>query len=224
MRPSLTVPIAIVVAGLIVAAAVYVTLAPTGDGAPRAELVRPVGAEDHILGSPTAPVKIVEYCDFESDYCRAFEETLHQLIADEGADGTVAWVYRHFPLTELHPNALTHARASECAAEVAGNDGFWRFSTALYKNQPVLPSQYGTIASSVGITSDAFATCYASAAATFDAKIMANRQNALDMGAQGAPFSIVLVDGSAGRRSAIVLDGAYSYDAVREIIAQALAQ
>ena len=221
MKSSYTILIAIVLGGIIVAVAVYVSMpkSPTNTGG-NPLLVRPVGISDHILGNPAAPVKIVEYSDFDCEYCKGFHETLHQIIANAGADGNVAWTYREFPLTEIHPNAFSHARAAECVAVVAGNDAFWTFSNALFQNQPVDPSHYGTLASSVGISTDAFATCYATASTTLDARISADRQNALDMGAQGTPYSLILV----ADKPPIVMVGAYSYDAVKQLVDEALAE
>ena len=223
MKSSLTIPIAIVVGGIIVAVAVYVSMpkTPATEGGNPA-LVRPVGAADHILGNPAAKVMIVEYSDFDCEFCKAFHETLHQIIANEGVDGQVAWVFREFPLSEIHPNAISHARAAECVASVAGNDMFWKFTNALFNAQPVDPRHYGELAASIGITGDAFATCYASASAstTLTARIMADRQNALDMGASGAPYSLILVTG----RPPVVMASGYPYDAVKQLVDQALAQ
>lgn len=221
MKSSYTIPLAIIIGGIIVAIALYVSVpksaTPSG-GNP--ELVRPVGASDHILGNPAAEVMVVEYSDFDCTYCKGFNDVMHQIIANQGVNGQVAWVYREFPLTEIHPNALSHARAAECAAQVAGNDMFWKFETALFANQPIDPANYGTIAKAIGITSDAFATCVSTASSTLDARIMADRQNALDMGAQGTPYSLILVNGKAP----VVMAGGYSYDAAKQLIDQALAQ
>ncbi|MGD0328314.1 MAG: thioredoxin domain-containing protein [Minisyncoccia bacterium] len=220
MKQSLTIPIAIILGGIVIAGAVYFSLRspaiPGNAGNPA--LVRPVGANDHILGNPAAPVVIVEYADFDCEFCKDFEETLHRIVADEGATGEVAWVFREFPLVEIHPNAFSHARAAECAADVAGNDAFWKFADALFANQPVDPSQYGALAASAGISSDDFATCYATASSTLDARINADRQNALDIGAQGTPYSLILIKG----QPPIVMGGAYSYDAVKQLVDQAL--
>jgi len=221
MKSSLTIPIAIVLGGIIVAAAVYVSMPKsleTSAGNPA--LVRLVGASDHILGNPAAPVLIVEYTDFDCEYCKSFHETLHQIVANAGANGRVAWVLRQFPLSEIHPNALPHARASECAATVGGNDAFWKFADLLFANQPVNPLRYGELARSAGILGDsAFASCYANAATSLDERIMADRQNALDIGARGTPFSLILVAGAPP----IVIDGAYPYDAVKQLVDEALA-
>jgi protein-disulfide isomerase len=214
MSKSLTIPIAIVAGGVIIAAAVYYSMpkAPASAGNPA--LVRPVGTADHILGNPAAPVVIVEYSDFDCDFCKGFNDTLHQVIANSGVNGKVAWIFREFPLTEIHPNALLHARAAECAAQVAGNDGFWKFAQALFAAQPVDPANYGTIAASAGISGDAFAKCLSGDTTAIDARIMADRQNALDMGATGTPYSVILVAG----KPPVVMAGAYSYDAVEQLL------
>lgn len=219
MKPSFTIPIAIIIGGIIVALAVYVSMpkSPT-TSAGNPALVRPVSASDHILGNPAAKVMIVEYSDFDCEFCKSFNETLHQIIANQGAKGDVAWVFREFPLIEIHPNALSHAKAAECIAQVAGNDAFWKFETALFTNQPINPASYGTIAKATGTSGDAFATCYASASSTLTARIMADRQNALDVGATGTPYSLILVAG----KPPVVMAGGYSYDAVKQLVDQAL--
>ncbi|MFA5942460.1 MAG: thioredoxin domain-containing protein [Candidatus Paceibacterota bacterium] len=220
MKSSFAIPVAIILGGIVVAGAVYFSLkkpaVPQGTGDPT--LVRPVSSQDHILGNPAAPVMIVEYTDFDCGFCKDFDETLRQIIANEGATGEVAWVHREFPLIEIHPNAFSHARAAECAAEVAGNDAFWRFTEALFAAQPINPSNYGTIAASVGISDNAFAICLASASSTIDARITADRQNAFALGAEGTPYSLILVQG----RSPVVMAGAYPYDAVKQLIDDAL--
>ena len=221
MKSSLTVPIAIIAGGIIVAVAVYVSIPKSPEaGAGNPASVRPVGAGDHILGNPTAPVMIVEYSDFDCEYCKDFHNTLYQIIANAGVNGKVAWVFRHFPLFEIHPNALAHARAAECVAATTGNDAFWKFSNALFANQPVAPPQYGTLASSIGISDDAFASCYSTASTTLDSRITEDRQNALDIGAAGTPYSIILTNG----KNPVIMEGGYSYDAVKQLIDQALAK
>ncbi len=219
MERSLTIPLAIAFGGAIVALAVYVSMpkiSPTITD--NSALVRPVSASDHIFGNPAAPVMIVTYSDFDCAYCKDFDATLRQIIADKGASGKVALVYRQFPLTEIHPNALSHAKAAECIAQTAGNTAFWKFANALFKNQPVNRLQYGELASAAGISNNDFATCFASAATTVDARIAADRQNALDIGAEGTPYSLILV---AGKPTA-VMNGGYPYTAVQQLVDEAL--
>ncbi|MDD2657134.1 MAG: thioredoxin domain-containing protein [Candidatus Pacebacteria bacterium] len=222
MKNSLTIPLAIITGGCIIAGAIYFSIAksPAADltiGNPA--LMRPLSASDHILGNPAAKVMIVEYSDFDCEYCKNFHETLHQLVANEGAKGDVAWTFRQFPLSEIHPNALSHALAAECAAAVGGNDAFWRFADILYANQPASPERYGALAQAANVPSDAFASCYANASTTESMRVASDRQNALDMGADGTPFSIIFVVG----KPPVVMNGAYAYDAAKQLIDEALA-
>lgn len=221
MNNKLTIPLAIIAGGIIVALALYVSVPkkPAGSGNP--ELVRPVSAADHILGNPAAKVKIIEYSDFDCEYCKAFHGTLHQIVANAGAKGEVAWVFREFPLIEIHPNALAAARAAECVGETAGNDAFWEFTDKLFAAQPADPKDYGALAQAAGAKGDAFATCYANAQSTLDERIMADRKNALDMGAGGTPYSVII---TTGDNPPLVMAGGYSYDAVKQLVDQALAQ
>jgi protein-disulfide isomerase len=216
---SRTVPIAIVAGGIMIALAVYLSIPKqTGGLGGNPSLVRPVDTSDHILGNPAAKVVIVEYSDFDCEFCKGFNDALHQIVANQGTNGNVAWVYRQFPLTELHPNAMKHAEAAECAAIAGGNDAFWKFADILFANQPIDPMKYGVFAKTAGIPGDAFANCYTNAATTVDARISADRKNALDIGAQGTPYSLILVDG----KTPIVINGSYPYDVMNEMVTTAL--
>ncbi|MCP2263227.1 Thioredoxin [Promicromonospora thailandica] len=81
-------------------------------------------------GNPEAPFTIVEFGDFECPYCGAAKPVLSELI--DKSEGQVRLVWRHFPLFEPHPYALTAA----LAAEAAGHQGaFWPMAKLLFKNQ-----------------------------------------------------------------------------------------
>lgn len=221
MTSRLTIPIAIVFGGVIVALAIYISMSKPPSSSPGGNpaLVRPVGASDHILGNPAATVTIIEYADFDCEYCKEFDETLHQIIAGDGVSGEVAWVFREFPLIEIHPNAMRHAEAAECVGKTLGNDAFWAFKTTLFKNQPLDPADYGSYAEKSGISSTAFADCFANASTTVDARINADRQNAFAIGALGTPYSLILVAG----KPPVVINGGYPYDGVKELVDEALA-
>jgi protein-disulfide isomerase len=82
-------------------------------------LAVPVSATDHITGPPHAPIVVLEYGDFECPTCAAVEPAVKQLRA---AHSEMAFVFRHFPLEDVHPHALMAAEA----AEAAGAQGkFW---------------------------------------------------------------------------------------------------
>lgn len=136
---TLAVPISIVVAGALIAVAVFYTnsskpAAQGGNEKPTVqEEIRTVQSDDHILGSSNAKVVIVEYSDTECPFCKQFHNTLHQIISEYGSSGDVAWVYRHFPLEQLHPKAPKEAEALECAADQGGNEMFWKFTNKVYE-------------------------------------------------------------------------------------------
>ena len=96
-------------------------------------LMLAVGTRDHVRGSEDAPVTLVEYGDFECPYCgRAFQE-LKEIEARLGPQ--VRFVFRHFPLTRVHP----HAEAAALAAESAGAQGsFWPMHRLLFESQDAL--------------------------------------------------------------------------------------
>jgi len=93
----------------------------------------PVRPRDHVQGPETAPVALVEYGDFECPYCGAAHLIVKQV--QEVMGDQLRFVFRHFPLTQIHPHAESAAEASEAA----GAQGkFWEMHDILYENQPAL--------------------------------------------------------------------------------------
>ena len=133
---KLAVPISIIIAGGMIAVALYLVNSKPSAGAQPgvvAQDIRGVQKDDHILGNPNAKVVIVEYSDPECPFCKNFHETLHAIISQYGASGDVAWVYRHFPIAQLHPKAPKESEALECAGEQGGNEMFWKFTDKIYQ-------------------------------------------------------------------------------------------
>lgn len=85
---------------------------------------------DHIRGDRNALVALFEYSDYECPFCTRVHPTYQALM--EKYDGKIMWIFRHFPLS-FHPNALPAAVASECIAELKGEDAFWDFTDAVFK-------------------------------------------------------------------------------------------
>src|SRR3989344_4827098 len=108
-------PVTIVVAGLLIAGAVFWAgrSGNTGNGGEQPETVRPYTAgTDYILGNPQASVMVIEYADLECPYCKDFHTTMHQVMDFYGEAGQVAWVFRHFPLAQIHSKAPQEAAAA----------------------------------------------------------------------------------------------------------------
>jgi protein-disulfide isomerase len=107
-----------------------------------------VGAHDHVSGPADAPVTLVEYGDYECPHCgHAFTvvEKVRERLGDQ-----LRFVFRHFPLSEMHPHALHAAEATESAAAQAGEAAFWSVHHANFTHQRALDDaslvQYATAA------------------------------------------------------------------------------
>ena len=85
---------------------------------------------DHIRGDNNAKITIVEYSDYDCPFCHRFHATMQQVMDEY--QGQVRWVYRDFPLPQLHPNAPKLAEAAECVASQGGEDAFWSFADAYF--------------------------------------------------------------------------------------------
>jgi protein-disulfide isomerase len=96
-------------------------------------LAVPIGAEDHVTGYLDATVTLLEYGDYECFYCGAAETILS--VVRERLVSPIRFVFRHFPLTEVH----AHAELAAQAAEAAGAQGaFWQMHNWLFQHQRML--------------------------------------------------------------------------------------
>ncbi|KKS31423.1 hypothetical protein A2380_03495 [candidate division WWE3 bacterium RIFOXYB1_FULL_43_24] len=84
---------------------------------------------DYVRGDKSARVLLFEYSDYDCPFCKQVHPTLQTLLDDNA--GKVAWIYRQFPLDQLHPTARSKSEAALCAGKIGGNDAFWAFSDAL---------------------------------------------------------------------------------------------
>ena len=93
----------------------------------------PVTQHDHILGPMAAPVTMVEYGDYQCPHCGAAHPIVKQVLEHFGDE--LRFVYRHFPLSEIHPLA---APAAESAEFCGAHDRFWEMHDAIFENQDQL--------------------------------------------------------------------------------------
>jgi len=244
-KNNLAVPIAIVIAGALIAGAMIFSnndddstnvQAQVGTNQKEVQLdasqkqqavsldaVAPISNEDHMRGNPDAQVKIVEYSDFECPFCKRFHNTMNQIMDEYGADCKVAWVYRQAPIEELHPvQAMKEAVASECAAELGGNDAFWAYANRFFELTPsnnrtdlaILPQ----IAEEIGLDRAAFEQCLESD--KYDDHIAQDLQNSAATGGRGTPWSILI----APNGEKYPINGAQPYATVKQLVELALKQ
>jgi Na+/H+ antiporter NhaA len=106
---------------------------------------------DHIRGPARAPVPIVEYGDFQCPYCGQAEPVLRNLLAGHGE---VRYVWRHLPLSDVHPRAQLAAEAAEAAAD---QGAFWPMHDLLLSQQDALaPSDLIRYAGEIGLDTARF--------------------------------------------------------------------
>ncbi len=206
-KNSISIPAAIIAAGIIVAGAVFLSR-----GAPVTESVRntepgiantvselynvpAVTSADHILGNPNALIKLVEYSDLECPACKVFHPSVKQVIDQYGKNGQVAWIYRHFPLVQLHPKAQREAEAAECAAELGGNTKFWAFIDRLFEitpaNDRLDPAELPKIAAYIGLDEKLFTACLESG--KYKKAVEDSINAALELGANGTPSTYLVL-------------------------------
>ncbi len=93
----------------------------------------PVGEHDHVAGSLRSPVVLLEYGDYECPYCGRAYPIIQ--LAQRTLGDRLAFVFRNFPLGEVHPHAVTAAEAAEAAS---GQGKFWEMHDQIYEHQDAL--------------------------------------------------------------------------------------
>ena len=175
--------------------------------------IDPVTSADHKRGAAKPDVTIVEYCDLEGPFCARFHNTMKSVVAKY--DGEVQWVFRHFPLTSIHPNAQRLAEAAECAAD---QGKFWEIVDLMYEEYPANATEDGlrAMAKDAGANGDKLISCVNSGKHT--AKVNRHAKGAQTSGGRGTPHSVAI--GSDG--SMITIAGAQPYASVVATIKELL--
>jgi protein-disulfide isomerase len=93
----------------------------------------PVSDKDHSLGPTDARVTLVEYGDYQCPHCFRAHPVIKAVLKQLGSQ--VRFVFRNFPITEMHPEALHAAEAAESVATRVGAAAFWKMHDAIYEHQ-----------------------------------------------------------------------------------------
>jgi len=185
------------------------------------DIIEPVTEKDHVLGSPEAKITLILYSDLECPYCKLFHKTMKQVIDTYGKNGTLRWVYRHLPLESLHPTAPKEAEATECAAEIGGDNAFWEYIDELIKtstppSQNNLTNDLAKIAEKIGLDKTKFIACLDSN--KYASRIAETSAEAAKLGIQGTPFSVIIT----ANGKAAPLSGALPFESMEEAINEIL--
>lgn len=188
---------------------------PAGQPTQAEITVDPVSEDDHVRGNRNAKIALIEYSDLECPFCKRFHPTAQQVVDEY--DGKVMWVYRHFPLDNLHPKADKEAEAAECAGEIGEADKFWAMVDKIFE---VTPSNNGLdlddlpkLAKESGVDGQKFRECLDSG--KFIQHVEDDYQSGIRAGVTGTPGNILL-DIKTGKTR--VIPGAVPFEQVKQAI------
>ncbi len=161
------------------------------------------------IGPEDAPIVIVEFSDFQCPFCKRFhDETYEQLLA--AYPDKIRFVYRHLPLTSIHPEAFPSAEASMCANE---QNTFWEYHDKIFENQGKLGRElYMQIASDLKLDTTAFDGCLNTG--KYKDLIQKDSDFALNLGVQSTPTFFI---------NGLALVGAQPLSAFTQVIDKELA-
>jgi protein-disulfide isomerase len=189
------------------------TAAAPAAQAPSADIPE-VTNDDHSRGAKNAKVTIVEYSDIECPFCSRFHDTMNQVVEEYGDD--VAWVYRHFPLESIHPNARLAANAAECAA--AQGEDFFEYADLMFarQSQGLGKENLLALAGELEYNTSKLESCMDEG--DFNTLVSQQARDAQNAGGRGTPFSVVI--DADGNQTA--LSGAVPFATVAAAVEAAL--
>ncbi len=168
-------------------------------------------------GAEDAPITVVEFSDYQCPFCqRHYEQTMPQLLENYIDTGKVRYVFKDFPLTQLHPQAVEASMAAECAGE---QDAYWEMHDKLFgeqqrwSGQKNAPEAYAAFAEEIGIDVEAFDQCMEEGKYTDN--IGSNYQEGVGAGVTGTPAFFI---------NGQFISGAQPFEVFQQIIESMLAE
>jgi protein-disulfide isomerase len=164
----------------------------------------------HGIGDPNAPVTIVEFTDYQCPYCsRYFEQSFNQIKENYIDTGKVYYIFKDFPLQNIHPQATKAAEAARCAAEqnayLAMHDELFA-NQSLWSGSPDAVTQFKQFAQDLGLDADAFNTCLDSG--RMEELVLADLQDGTSAGVNGTPAFFINRHSMSGAQPYIVFEEA----------------
>jgi NhaA family Na+:H+ antiporter len=177
-----------------------------GSGGVRPHLTLPVGDRDHRQGPTDAPITLVEYGDYQCPYCRSVYHVVKEL--QEVLGDRLQYVYRHLPLTTVHPHAQLAAEAAEAAA---AQGKFWQMHAALFEHDQLDQANLNQYATDIGLDLNQFRRDLAEH--RYAGKVDEDFRSGIRSGVNGTPTFFV-----NGER----YDGAWDLESLREAVEKPL--
>lgn len=226
----LTTPIAIILAALLISVShiAYAMILSKPSTAQKRELFkgRAIDKTDLAIGKVNSDVIVVEYSDTECPFCAQVHPTLKK-IKEEYAS-KVSFVYRYFPLTQIHPNAFDEARALYCVGKIAGAekrrdyiDEMFTYKTS--KQNMTLPAGgRESLAKNIGIDEKTFTACMQGTES--GDVVNAHTQDGIVAGVEGTPATFVLLKKKDAYEVVSLVGGARPYEYFKAVIEEALSR
>ena len=188
---------------------------PTANQAPGAVVEAPVTAQpefkrydiptenSYAIGPADAPITIVEFSDYQCPFCRRWHDEVYgELLA--AYPGKIRLVYRHFPLSSIHPNATSAAEAAMCAGE---QDAYWPFHEKLFSSEALGNNTYLQYAQDLGLNMSSFESCLSDR--KYQQAVDEDLNFAVDLGIRSTPTFFV---------NGLAIVGAQPLDVFQQII------
>ena len=160
------------------------------------------------IGPANAPITIVEFSDYQCPYCRRWHEQVYEPLLS-AYPGKIKMVYRHLPLTSIHPDAFAAAEAAMCAGD---QDAYWPYHEKLFSSEALGMQTYVQYAQDLSLDMDAFQACMTEN--KFKEAIEADSDFAVDLGIRSTPTFFI---------NGLAIVGAQPLDVFKQVIDKELA-
>lgn len=160
------------------------------------------------IGPANAPITIVEFSDYQCPYCRRWHEQVYQPLLN-AYPGKIRLVYRHLPLTSIHPDAFSAAEASMCANE---QNAYWQYHEKLFSSDALGNSVYVRYAQELDLDMPAFEACLTER--KYQESVQSDLDFAVNLGVRSTPTFFI---------NGLAIVGAQPLDIFKQVIDRELA-
>lgn len=160
------------------------------------------------IGPEDAPITIVEFSDYQCPFCLRWHEQVYEPLLN-AYPGKIRLVYRHFPLTSIHPDAFPAAEAAMCAGD---QNAYWQFHEKLFSSSALGSNVYSQYAQELGLDMTAFESCITEQ--KFKEAVQADLDFAVDLGVRSTPTFFI---------NGLAIVGAQPLDIFKQVIDKELA-
>ncbi len=160
------------------------------------------------IGPKDAPITIVEFSDYQCPFCRRWHEQVYEPLFN-AYPGKIRLVYRHFPLTSIHPDAFPAAEAAMCAGE---QNAYWQFHEKLFSSSALGSDIYTQYAEELGLDMERFTSCITEG--RFREAVQADLDFAMNLGVRSTPTFFI---------NGLAIVGAQPLDIFKQVIDKELA-